>query len=82
MPNLIDHLVFRARVTPNSAAIVGLNRQLTYGQLLRLVQQAASKLRRTGIRAGDRVVTRLQDEPAHSPNHCNSLHISPEEGIA
>ena len=62
MPNLIDHLVFRARVTPNSAAIVGLNRQLTYGQLLRLVQQAASKLRRTGIRAGDRVVTRLQDD--------------------
>lgn len=62
MPNLINHLLFRAKLGPNSIAVQALHHQLTFAQLLLSVQIIAAKLRQAGIRPGQIVVTSLPDK--------------------
>ncbi len=62
MPNLLDHLVFRAKLEPNSVALQGVGRQLTFDQLLDIAKKIGSKLRQTGIRPGQIVITSIPDK--------------------
>ena len=62
MPNLIEHLVFRAKLEPDSVAIKGPHRQLTFDQLLLLVRKIAGKLGQSGVRPGQVVVTSIADK--------------------
>lgn len=62
MPRLIDHLVFRARVEPGSVALQALQRQLTFGQLLRFVRRLGARFRQIGIQPGQVVVTSIPDK--------------------
>ena len=59
MPNLIDHLVFRAKVVPKSVAIQRLHSQLNFQELLLRVKKIANKLRQSGIKPGQTVVTAI-----------------------
>lgn len=62
MSNLIDHLVFRARLEPGAVAIQGIDRELTFGQLLYLVKIMANRLRQSGIEPGQVVITSIGDK--------------------
>ncbi|MES2632701.1 MAG: class I adenylate-forming enzyme family protein [Pseudomonadota bacterium] len=52
MANLYDHLVFWARVSPQSPALQGLKIELTFLQLLRLTRRFAAGLREAGVKPG------------------------------
>lgn len=61
MPNLIDYLVFRAKLDPKSIALQGVGRQFTFEQLLRVAKKTGGKLRQLGVKPGQLVVTSIPD---------------------
>lgn len=62
MLNIIDHLVFRAKLEPGAIAIQRTDYQMTFAQLLVIVKRIVSKLRKHGVRPGDIVVTNIPDK--------------------
>ena len=57
MSNLIEHLIFRARISPRAIAVQGFEKSVTYQQLLQIVKRVAKKLRAEGISPQQVVLT-------------------------
>ena len=57
MSNLIEHLIFRARISPQAIAVQGHEKSVSYEQLLLIVKGVAKKLRALGIQPQEVVLT-------------------------
>ncbi|MBT8606625.1 long-chain fatty acid--CoA ligase [Polynucleobacter paneuropaeus] len=57
MSNLIEHLIFRARISPQAIAVQGHEKSVTYKQLLLIVKGVAKKIRDLGIQPQEVVLT-------------------------
>lgn len=63
--NLIDHLLFRARLNADDTAMVSGGRILSFGELTTRVRGAATQLRRQGIEPGQQVAIYANDPILH-----------------
>lgn len=63
--NLIDHLLFRARLCPDDTGMVSGGRILSFGELNNRVLGAAAQLRRQGIEPGQQVAIYANDPVVH-----------------
>ena len=62
MPNLLDHVVFRAKLQPRAIASQRIGHQLTFAQMMFLAKRFAAQLRKAGVQPGQVVVTAIPDK--------------------
>jgi len=60
---LIDNLITSARRYPDKTALVFLQREISYAQLLHQVERMAAFLQQRGVKRGDRVLLMMQNAP-------------------
>src|SRR5262245_46163758 len=76
-PTIVETLHERAVDDPGRRAVtsVGGRDALTYGQLWQRVRSLAAGLRRSGVRAGDRVVLTADSEPSFASAYF-AIHLA------
>ncbi|MEW6079106.1 MAG: class I adenylate-forming enzyme family protein [Thermodesulfobacteriota bacterium] len=65
MLNPVKYLYFHARMKPDAFAIQSFNLNLTYGQLLIIIQKFAATFRRSGVKPGQIVALMIADPSWH-----------------